>query len=153
MRKTSWIPILIVLIAFGAAFANSCRDNIIPLDNDKVSINATLTGSQYMTFESHTKTDYQVPTNKTLKVTSVHWAGAADSWIAIGYGDSSVAAGSTSPDAALVIIGATSTQSVISSRQANEPYSQTIYFEIPGDKYPFAYASATTSIQLVGYAK
>ena len=66
MRKTSWIPILIVLIAFGAAFANSCRDNIIPLDNDKVSINATLTGSQYMTFESHTKTDYQVPTNKPL---------------------------------------------------------------------------------------
>ena len=106
---------------------------------------------RYMTFESPSLTDYQVPTSKVflgLKLVANAEA-TANSEIGLGYGDTGVADGTTAPTTPIYLIGedpANSRGTPYVCSTAWLPFEWLIYISVPAGKFPFLTRAALGNV-------
>ena len=120
----------------------------------KVSLYAYVTGAgRYMTFESPDGTDYQVPANKTFKITRMIYFSTGNdiTMSSIGYGDDGVAEGAAAPTTPKYVLGNGDAgfYGSLFGGTANlhvPPPVVDVYAEVPTGKYPFLKCVATTGV-------
>ena len=111
----------------------------------------TLTADNYDSFESPRGTDYVVPTDRTLYITSVHGlphaAASTDQHFHIGYGDDGVDNSVSAPTNAVVVCD-------WSWEAADGPPAVLpLYCPIPEGKYPFIQGTGAGNYQATGVAR
>ena len=109
--------------------------------------------STFMTFEDPDGTDYSVPSNKVFRANRVYWLGSAtNAFIALGYGDNGVAAGTTAPTNEVITLGNTGTTlTVLTVQTISLLHQLALQYTVPAGKFPHVRKSGAQNNNVAVY--